>query len=129
MVLGELLQVHLYAIHPEVNAPWIVLINGWSIRIYDALAVNSWDDTIFICTKDDCEQTFSQLRGSLGARSMLRNMRRRLLQHLESTFKVEADEREYMAFSDSITKLMKSAREAISANAHGLTPFGIPLVS
>lgn len=120
MTFGDLLQVHLYAIHPEVNVPLIVLTNGWSVRVYDALTVKSWDEPILVSSKDNCEQTFAQLRDLIGARSTLRSLRDRLLQHIENTFAVEIDERETQLFSSEVTKLMTNARDKVTTNARGV---------
>jgi hypothetical protein len=63
MTFGDLLQAHLYAIHPEVQARLFALSNGWSMRIYDALTVKSWDDAIFTLN------SLMQRRDSLGCGS------------------------------------------------------------
>ena len=117
MEFGDLLQAHLYATHPEVNVPLIVLTNGWSVRVYDALMVKSWDEPILVCTKDNCHDTFAELRDLVGAGSMLHNVRGRLLQHLEHTFAVEIDRREIQRFSAEVTKLMTQARDKVLTNA------------
>jgi hypothetical protein len=75
MDFGDLLQAHLYAIHPEVNVPLIVLTNGWSVRIYDALTVRSWNEPILVSNRDDCDHTFRELRDLIGAKPMLRSLR------------------------------------------------------
>jgi hypothetical protein len=70
MNFGDLLQAHFYAIHPEINARFIVMANGWEVRVYDALVAGDWDDHICLCTQENCETTFSELANILGSRSM-----------------------------------------------------------
>lgn len=42
MDVGDMLQAYLYATHPEIQAPYIVLCNGWEIKIYDVHNYSNW---------------------------------------------------------------------------------------
>jgi hypothetical protein len=71
MRMGDLLQAHLYAVHPEVQARLIVLSNGWEVRVYDALTLSSWDDPTLVVTQGDPDDKFLALKEMLGAENML----------------------------------------------------------
>lgn len=120
MDFGDVLQAHLYAIHPEINARFIVLTNGWSVRIYDALTVRSYDDTIHIATADDCEQTFPALRGFLSAQAMLAGHQKRVLQVVEEALSVEIDVQVAENFLASAHNLVERLRPIIETNARHL---------
>lgn len=120
MNYGDLLQAHLYAIHPEVKAPFIVLCNGWEIRVYDALHVDSWDDAIYICRQENCFETFAELKGVLSADSMLHYQRKRILQVVKDTFSVEIDENQLAAFKNDVNRLVNESYPIVRENVRQL---------
>lgn len=114
---GDFLQAHFYAIHPEVKALLIVLANGWSVSVYDALTISSWDRPLVDCTRETCEQTFETLRDLVGARSMLDKQRSRLLFHVANSFAVEIDGRDVASFIRNMQQLAQSIEPAVRENA------------
>ena len=120
MNFGDLLQAHLYAIHPEVQVPFIVLCNGWEIRVYDALHVRNWDDALFICKQDDCFTTFAELKTILSAESMLGYQRKRILQVVKDTFSVEIDENQLTAFQNDVNTLIHESYPIVRENVRQL---------
>ncbi len=91
MKMGDLLQAHLYAVHPEVQARLVVLANGWQVRVYDALTLSSWDDPLLVVNQSDKEEVFVELREMLGAPKMLAYQRKRLLDIVRTTLESEVD--------------------------------------
>src|SRR6266567_3430885 len=71
MAYGDVLQAHLYAIHPEVQARFIVLCNGWEVRVYDALTLRSFDDALFVCRQGESDTTYAELKKMLGVEHLL----------------------------------------------------------
>ncbi|MED1487975.1 hypothetical protein [Bacillus smithii] len=117
MSMGDLLQAHLYAIHPEIRARYIVLINGWEIRVYDALTVQSWEDSLLICTPVNAETNFNTLINMIGAKSMLRFARQQILKQIEDSFAVERDEKEVAHFFTQIQQKITSLKQKVHHNA------------
>ena len=68
---GDLLQAYLYASHPEIQAEYIVLCNGWKLMVYDVHQVMDWDIPFFEISNEDCESKFQELKQILSAKTML----------------------------------------------------------
>ncbi|MEH7276613.1 hypothetical protein, partial [Neobacillus vireti] len=117
MEMGDLLQAHLYAIHPEIQARFIVLINGWEIRIYDALNIRDWDDYLLCCTKENMKDTFDTLIQMIGSKQMLRFARQQILKQLEDSFAVELDKQELNAFFSEINSRRYGLDKRVQDNA------------
>jgi hypothetical protein len=117
MGFGDLLQAHLYAIHPEINAQLIVLANGWSVRVYDALELRDWEDPLLVCTQENCDSSFERLRDALGARALLSFQRNRLLERARDILSVEIDGGELEEFARRSTSLVASLRPVVAENA------------
>ncbi len=120
MKFGDVLQVHLYAVHPEVQARFIVLCNGWEVRIYDALTLRSFEDALHVCTREDCFTKFSRLQEILGADSLLTFQRRRLISLAKETLDVEVDVQRFRQFSYEMSAMLRGGEEKIRQNAREL---------
>lgn len=117
MEMGDLLQAHLYAVHPEIQARLIVLTNGWEVRIYDALTVSSWEDPLLVMAQGDPAEKFLELREILGAENMLVYQRTRLLDIVKSTFETEIDLIAIEKIAWSLKKLANDGQALVRANA------------
>lgn len=117
MEFGDLLQAHLYAVHPEIQVPYFVLCNGHEIRIYDSHTVSSWDDAICVSNKQDAEDTFPGIVEVLSATSLLAFHRNRTLSNIESVFENEIDTRELARFKADIDRTVKELEQKVRANA------------
>lgn len=118
MNYGDLLQAHLYAIHPEIKAPFIMLTNGWEIRIYDSLTVDSWQNPLYISTQEDCFETFEGLKQIVGAKQILSYQRKRVLDIIKDSFVVEIDEKQVEAFNTEVNKVLSEALLIVRENAN-----------
>lgn len=98
MDMGDFLQAHLYAIHPEIQARFILLINGWEIRIYDSLTTSDWEDALYVFKQSSDEKDFIEIIDVLGSRNMLRFLRSQITRQIEDSFSVELDDREVEQF-------------------------------
>ena len=116
MRMGDLLQAHLYAVHPEIQARLIVLTNGWEVRVYDALAVRSWDDPVLVVKQGDPEDQFLALKEMLGAESMLAHQRTRLLDIVRTTLESEVDLNAFDKTAWQLRKLATDGRAIVQEN-------------
>ncbi len=123
----DLLQAHFYAIHPEVQARFIVLTNGLEIRLYDAYPpvhlkkkASLYDDYIMICRQADCERTFDQLYNFLNAKTMLASIQDHMIVTLRQTLEVEIDEGVPDRLKDKLTWVLEGAKPRIAQNARQL---------
>jgi len=129
---GDLLQAHLYAIHPEVQARYIVLTNGREIRLYDAyklLVPTNKDakkpsiahDYELRCTQDDCETTFPALYQFLSAKTMLSAVRDHMISTLNASLEHEIDEDVLNQLQGKLFTMVSSARPQIKENAREIS--------
>ncbi len=121
MDFGDLLQAHLYAIHPEIQARLIVLINGWEIRVYDALTTSTWDDPIYVCKQDNCNDTFDGLKKILSAQEMVAYQRSRILEMIKATFEIEVDEKRLTSFQSEFHSVMTDSLKTVKKNEQQLS--------
>lgn len=117
MDMGDFLQAHLYAIHPEIQARFIVLINGWEIRIYDAITAANWEDALFVFNKNSVEKDFLEIINVLGSRNMLRFLRSQITRQIENSFSVELDEGEVDRFFRELYSQQYELKEQVRKNA------------
>ncbi|MGI1659681.1 MAG: hypothetical protein ACRKFN_11930 [Desulfitobacterium sp.] len=120
MDYGDLLQAHLYAIHPEIKVPFIMLTNGWEIRIYDAITVDSWENPLYICSQNDCFETFEGVKQITGAKQILSYQRKRVLDTIKDSFVVEIDDEQVRTFTREVNKVLQEASSIVSENARQL---------
>lgn len=117
MNYGDFLQAHLYSIHPEIQARYIVLTNGWEIRVFDAILSTGWDDYIHLCTKDNCDKTFTELKNILGAKQISKTLRNQILTSLKSSLSVELDENEVENLKREFNKIYYESLPIVRKNA------------
>lgn len=120
LAFDDLLQVHLYAVHPEVQARLVVLTNGWQVRVYDALTMASFDDALLVVDQADPEQSFGELRDMLGAQTMLKYQRDRLVSIARDTFASEVDVDALRSFRQEMTNLLTAQEATVQQNAQEL---------
>lgn len=118
MDFGDYLQAHLYAIHPEINVRFILVTNGWEVRVYDALTSNSWDDYILKITQENCQSIFEELKNLLSSQYITKSLRRYILSTIAETLKVEIDENEADELKKEVSKIYVDAIPIIRKNAH-----------
>ena len=110
------LQASFYAIHPEIQAKHIVLINGWEIRVYDAYSAENLDDAIIMCDQTNCESTFDMLFDLLSAETYLTSFYSMILKDINKILEVEIDKRRFDQFHRHINRLAKRGTSKIRKN-------------
>jgi len=117
---GDILQAYLYAVHPEVQVPYIVLCNGWELQIYDVHNVPDWDKPVFKISNTDCAKKFNDLHKILSAESMLRFHRQILLSRIKDTFEVELDIKQLNVFFSDLISMKQGLSQRIEENQRQL---------
>ncbi len=120
MQFKDLLQAHLYAVHPEVQARFIVLCNGYELRVYDAVTVEKFDDALLVVNQQNCLQKYADLREMLGAETMLEFQRNRLLDMARKTLDVEVDIDAFRKFKSEAQRMLRDGEAKVKANAREL---------
>lgn len=117
---GDLLQAYLYATHPEIQAEYIVLCNGWKLCIYDVHQINNWNKPFFEISQSDCESKFDELFEILSAKTMLAFRRKQLLQQIRNTFEVELDKNQWLEFVREFNSMKIPLEKIIDENVWNL---------
>ena len=117
---GDLLQAHLYAAHPEIQANFVVMINGWEIRVYDTLQCEDWETPLILCTQDNCKIEFPKLREIFGAQALLTSIKTRALTQIEKALEVEFDERVIGSLQTEFHRIITKSRPIVQKNAREL---------
>ena len=120
MDIGDMLQAYLYATHPEIQASYIVLCNGWELKIFDVQNYENWKEPIFTINQDNCDSKFDELRSILGAESILKFQREDLLRKIHNTFEVEVDESQLTEFCRKFEEDKKELKKTVKDNAKKL---------
>lgn len=120
MDIGDVLQAYLYATHPEIQASYVVICNGWELKVYDVHNYSSWSEPVFTIDYKSCENKFDELRGILGAESILKFQRDNLLRKIHDTFEVEIEEKQLDDFCREFEKHKRELRSVIKENAEQL---------
>jgi hypothetical protein len=120
MDFGDYLQAHLYAIHPEVSVRFIVVTNGWEIRVYDSVLCNSWDDYILNVTQENCDSTFSEFKIFLSSQSIRQSLQNHVLSVISDSLKLEVDEEVAENFKRDVNQIYRDVIPLIRENARDL---------
>lgn len=116
MDIGDMLQAYLYATHPEIQVPYIVLCNGWELKIFYIHQIENWKEPIFTIDSTNCAEKFSELREILSADSILDFQRKRLLEQIKNTFEVEIDIKKLRFFKTGFMKMESDLEKKIRKN-------------
>lgn len=116
MDIGDMLQAYLYATHPEIQVPYIVLCNGWELQIYDVNERENWNKPFFTINHENCNKKFEELRSILSADKMLGFQRKKLLKQVGDTFEVEFDMKRFSEFKSRFNKLGIDLEKQIKKN-------------
>lgn len=120
MSFDDYLQAHLYANHPEMQVRYIVMCNGWEIRIYDALMSENWDDYLYKSSKEDCQNTFTDIKNFLHQKTMGKALRSQILTTIKESLLIEIDESEAESFKKEVVRMYFDALPKIRKNAQEL---------
>jgi hypothetical protein len=120
MSFDDYLQAHLYANHPEMQVRYIVMCNGWEIRIYDALMSENWDDYLYKSSKEDCQNTFTDIKNFLHQKTMGKALRSQILAAIKESLLIEIDVNEAESLKKEVVRMYFDALPKIRENAQEL---------
>lgn len=116
MNTGDMLQAYLYATHPEIQVPYIVLCNGWNLSVFDLQERENWQTPFFIISNTNCHEKFEELKSILSAKNMLSFQRKKLLKQIRDTFEVEIDINQFQLFKSDFNKMGYDLEKRIMEN-------------
>jgi hypothetical protein len=108
-------QAWLYATHPEVNVPFMVIADGSRFAVYDTQKPD-WDVPEIDISTREIEQRFQNLSSVLGAANVTRAIRERRVRHLGTAMRAEIDVARLREYVGAVQELADEARPAVLEN-------------
>jgi hypothetical protein len=112
----DIFQAHLYALHPEVNARYFAVINGWNIVVYDSRNIDETYQSILKIRVDDLPQKFSELNNIFGAKNIIPMLKQRVFDDIKDILSVEVMEERLQEFSLGVDSILESVRPVVREN-------------
>ncbi len=108
-------QAWLYATHPKIDVPFMVIADGSRIAVYD---VNrpEWDKPVVDIPTSELATRFSELATVLGAANITRAVRQRQLRHLSAAMQAELSVARLQEYVTDVQHIAAEARPAVSEN-------------
>ncbi|MBD1924241.1 type I restriction enzyme HsdR N-terminal domain-containing protein [Microcoleus sp. FACHB-831] len=116
----SIFQAHLYALHPEVNARYFAVINGWNIVVYDSRNIDEAYQPILNISSTELPQKFLMLNKILGAKNLLPMLKQRVLDDIRDILSVEVMEERLQEFSLAVDSILESARPVVQENRRNI---------
>lgn len=120
IVRFDVLPLRNRAFSPAVRARFVVLTNGWQVRVYDALTMSDFDDALLIVNQLDGSESVAGLRDAIGSTKMLELHRARMLDIVHSTLCAESDTMEFDEQASMLREIVTEARRVVRQNARVL---------
>ncbi len=117
------LQAHFYAIHPEIQAKYIVLINGKEIRIYDSYEAENIGDVLLKCDSDNCREHFDKIYELLSADTFLKNYYLGIIKDIKKALEVELDVSRFKNFYQDVQNIARLSEKTIQRNIYSYYKF------
>lgn len=109
-------QAHMYAIHPEVNAHYYAVINGWEIKVYDARKWKEDYKPILKFESKDLPNNFKDLNDILGAKNILKILKKNILRDIKDVLSTEILEERLEEFQKDVKLILSNTRGKVKEN-------------
>lgn len=114
-----LLQAWLYATHPEVDVPFMVVTDGSRIAVYDTQNVD-WDKAVVDIEASQIERRFGEISGVLGAAHVTRAIRSQRLKHIGAAMRAEINLGALAGYITDVQALADGARTSVAENQRAI---------
>lgn len=111
----HLAQACLYALHPDINVPFVAVADGSRIVVHD-LTGSDWATPVVDIPTRDLAWRFNELLDVVGARNVARVVRERALAHLATSMAAELDEAAVEETLTAVKRLAVAAKPAVREN-------------
>jgi len=116
-----LLQATFYAMHPEVNARYVVTCNGRRLEVF-RVGSEPYDKPILAVDQTTATgEDIRDLRELLGARTVAKVLRERTIEVLRETLEVEIDEQAVTDLDLRLRQMLQDSRTKVKRNANEVT--------
>lgn len=111
----HLAQACLYALHPDINVPFVAIADGSRIVVHD-LTGSDWATPVVDIPAGDLARRFDELLDIVGARNVARVVREGALAHLATSMAAELDEAAVDETVNAVRRLSVAAKPAVREN-------------
>jgi hypothetical protein len=112
-------QAWLYATHPEIDVPLMVIADGSRIAVYDVYQPN-WDEPVIDLATVELEEGFVDLARVLSAAQVTTAVRRRRMRHLGLAMRSELSFARLNAYVRDVEELVREAKPAVAENQRSI---------
>ncbi len=109
-------QSHFYALHPEVRARYFGVCNGREIVLHDVRAVDESYTPLFRCEARELPARFEELARLIGAGSLVRSLKDRVLEDTRVLLSSEVREEQVRQFSAELQKVLREVEPQVRQN-------------
>jgi len=114
--IEEIFQAQLYAIHPEVNAFYFMVTNGWEIKVYKTDSLDVDYAPILSIKNNELISKFQTLNNLLGAKNIITHLKDEVLDKISKIFSVELNVDKLESFSNQVRNTLNSLKPTINDN-------------
>jgi hypothetical protein len=112
-------QAWLYATHPEIDVPFMVIADGSRIAVYDVNEPD-WQNPVVEIATPELVSRFSELAAILGAAHITTTVRKRRMRHLGSAMKAEVTGARLHEYVTEVQELARQAQSAVGENERAI---------
>jgi len=113
---AAIFQAHYYSLHPEVNARYFAITNGWELKVYDSRNIDESYQPLLSMKSSELPQRFLELNNILGAKNIVPMLKKRVLDDIRDILSVEVMDERLQEFSTEVTSILESVRPLIWEN-------------
>ncbi len=112
-------QAFLYATHPEIDVPFMMIADGARIAVYDAYRLE-WDEPIVDIATPELASRLNELAAVVGAADITRKIRERRMHHLGAAMKAELSASRLGEYISDVQRLVQEAQGAVAENERAI---------
>lgn len=116
LIEEDIAQAHFYSLHPEIDAKYFVVTNGWVIKLYDRDKFNEKMESILSITHTEIEREFMKLDSYIGASQIMFSMKQKILKDIENTLRSEVYLERLDEFVDAVKTSVSKVRPTVLNN-------------
>ncbi|GCF72646.1 hypothetical protein BC2926_01870 [Bacillus cereus] len=85
----DIAQAQFYSLHPDVDAKYFIVTNGWYIHLYERDKMNEDTTPILAFRNNELLDKFTLLDSYIGSTQILYNIKKKILKDIETTLSAE----------------------------------------
>jgi len=112
----DIAQAHFYSLHPEVNAPYFLVTNGWVINLYNRDELSENLDPILSINHNSLKEDFLELDVYIGATQIMPFLKRKILDNIKSVLSSEVYIDRLDEFDTKVKDVISHVRPKVLVN-------------